>query len=439
MKNIYYLIWRKGIVLSATFLLSFSLFTSCKKKENFLGENSISQSELLSSGGVDTFTLYTHSMFEDSVITDNPNTSVLGSYKDPVFGSVSSEIYTQFRLSALNPNFGIDPIIVDSFVLALEYNSSYYGKKGDQSFEVFEINDADGLDLDSTYYSFSTKSTTGTNLIVAGEETQYLDPESITVVDNDTLAASQLRLQLDPSKGQNIIDEFFSNPSTFASNDNFLAFFKGLHIKPNNGVQSSGEGGLFYFDLNDPSSKLTIYYTQNSVQGVFDLLINSECADFNHVDVDHTGTNVEDVLNTESLGMEEFYAQAFGTRAVIQIPGLSDIPKNAVIHKATLELPIQDQSGLNLSPSSIISISTRNAVGEDFYFTGIFGSYDASRKQYTIDLRSYVQAILSGEIENTELILSPISYITSGDRIIFNGSQTSNKEKPKFSIIYTEY
>ena len=30
-------------------------------------------------------------------------------------------------------------------------------------------------------------------------------------------------------------------------------------------------------------------------------------------------------------------------------------------------------------------------------------------------------------------------FITSGDRIIFNGQQSSNKAKPKFSIIYTEF
>lgn len=431
--------WRKGFILSATFLLSVFIITSCKKQENSLGLNSLSQSELLSSGGVDTFTLYTSSIFEDTVITDNPNLSVLGSYNDPVFGKTNSEIYTQFRLSALNPNFGTDPIVVDSFVLALEYESSFYGKRGNQTFQVFEIIDADGLSIDSTYYSFSTMDTTGVNLIVPGKESQKMDPSQLTILAGDTLNNSQLRLPLDPAKGQAIIDEFFNNPATFESNENFLEYFKGLHISTNNGLQSSGEGGLFYFSLNDSDSKLTIYYTQNGIQGTFDLVINSSCADFTHVDIDHTGTNVASVLSTPANGLSEFYAQSFGTRAVIQIPGISDIPKNSVIHKATLELPIQDQTGLNLAPSGLISISTRKTAGEDYFFTGIFGTYDASRKQYTIDLRSYVQAILSGELENTELILAPVSYISSADRIIFNGSQTTNKEKPKLSIIYTEY
>jgi hypothetical protein len=67
------------------------------------------------------------------------------------------------------------------------------------------------------------------------------------------------------------------------------------------------------------------------------------------------------------------------------------------------------------------------------------GSYDATKKAFVIDLRTWVQAVLTDQVENTELILSPVLFITSGDRIIFNGPNTSNKAKPKFSLIYTEF
>ena len=59
---------RKGVILSATFLLSIFLIFSCKKKESSLGLNSIDQNELLSSSGVDTFSLTTYSFIEDSII-----------------------------------------------------------------------------------------------------------------------------------------------------------------------------------------------------------------------------------------------------------------------------------------------------------------------------------------------------------------------------------
>ena len=431
--------WRKGLVLSATFLFAVLAMYSCKKKGNLLGQSTIDASDVLHSGGVDTFALRTFSILEDSVITDNPAFGILGSYNDPVFGNINSEIYTQFRLSGVNPNFGdINAIVLDSFVLGLEY-TGYYGEIGDQIFSVEEITDVNGLSIDSTYYAFSTFTTSGTNLIPPGQETINLDPSNITVIGNDTVE-TQLRIYLDTTLAKNIIQETVNNPTTFESNDNFLEFFKGLHIKTTNPPQASGEGGLFYFNLNDALSKLTIYYTQDGDAKTYDLLINSECADFNHVDIDNTMTNVEQVLNDTISGQQEFYAQSFGSRGIVQIPGLDNIPSNSIIHRATLELPVQYQTGTNYSPGLDISVATRLEEGaSEFYSIGTLGTYSEATKSFIIDLRSYVQAVVTGEVENTELILSPILYITSGDRIVFNGPETDNKAKPRFSIVYTEY
>jgi len=439
MNNIQPFTWRKGLVLSATFLLSVLIITSCKKKENLLGKNSINQNELLSSGGIDTFSLITFTIVEDSVISDNPAFGILGSYNDPVFGTVNSEIYTQLRLAGLSPNFGdINTISIDSVVLGIEH-AGYYGEIGNQTFEVFEINDVDGLTMDSTYYSFSTKATTGSSLVPLGMETLDLNPSNLTVIGNDTVDA-QIRIHLDTNFGWNIINKANLNDGTFDSNDAFLDFFKGFHIRTNNGMQASGEGGLFYFNLGDPLSKMTIYYTQDASQKTYDLNINSECVDFNHVDVINTGTDVQNVINTPGNGQVQFYAQAFKNRAVVQIPGLDNLPTNAVIHKATLELPIQYQTGTNYNPGFDISVVTPISANQPEIYSIIgLGAYDASRKQFTIDLRNHVQAIINGDKENLDLIFSPILFITSGDRIIFNGPLTTNKAKPKFTIVYTEF
>lgn len=430
--------WRKGLVLSATFLFSLFLIASCKKKDSFIGQNSINQNDLLSSGGIEIFDLTTFTILEDSIISDNPAFGIIGSYNDPVFGVVNSEIYTQFRLSGLNPSFGItSDIIIDSFVLGLEY-VGFYGESGNQTFEVFEINDADGLSIDSTYYSFSTKSTTGVNLVPPGSEIIDLNTSNVTVISHDTID-SQLRINLDTLLARSIIDESISNLTTFNSNENFNEFFKGLHIRTNNPSQFSGEGGLFYLNLNDALSKLTIYYRQDGIRKTYDLLINSSAADFNHVDVDNSMTNVETVINDTVSGQTEFYSQSFGSRAVVQIPFLDNLPENIVVHKATLELPVQYQSGSKYNPGFDVSVATRIALDDPDLYGVTIGSYDDYSKQFTIDLQAYVQAISNGEQLNTELIISPILFITTGDRIIFNGQNTTNKAKPKFTIIYTEY
>ncbi len=407
---------------------------SCKKKETSVGSSVLDPNDLLSSDQVDTFQLTTFTYVEDSLISDNPAYAVLGSYNDPKFGTVNANFYTQVRLAGLNPNFG-DPltISVDSVMLGLEY-AGFYGEFSPQTVEVYELNES--LSIDSTYYSFTTKSVKATNLVEPGYETFTPNPDGVTVIGTDTVD-TQLRIKLRKSLGEQIINDAVNTPSSFSSVDNFLEYFKGLHVRVNNPVQSFGKGGVFYFNINDPLSKVTIYYTQNGTQKTFDLLINTECADFNHVDVNNFGKPVQNVINDTVSGQQEFYAQAFKSRAVVKIPGMKSIPANAIIHKAQLILPTQYQTGAKYLPPDELSV----AVNIDGVLSGIgvLGFYDFAFKQYTVDIRNYLQALVSKQVTTDELILSPRMFITSADRVIFNGPNTVNKKKPKLIVTYTAY
>lgn len=433
------LMWRKGLSLSATFLFCLLLGVACKKKENTLGQNNIDQNELLGSSTTDTFSIISFSYLHDSIISDNAPFGVLGSYNDPKFGMYNAEIYTQFRLSGLSPQFGnISGIVVDSFVLALEYvgATGFYGEVGDQTFEVFEINE--DLHIDSTYYSSDVKTHIGSDLVASGMEILNMDPTNVTVVDLDTID-TQLRIHLNTAKADAFIAEADAATGTFSDNDAFLTYFKGLHIKTNNFAQNSGDGGAFYFNLSDPASKMTIYYTQDGTQKEYDFLINSSCADFNHVDIDNSMSNVSTVINDTVSGQVEFYAQAFGSRAVIRIPGLDNIPANAIVHTATLILPVQHQTGSKYVPSADISVAITESEGDQQLFGIGIASYSSFTKSYEIDLRSYIQGLVSNSAGNYGLILSPILHNTTAERIIFNGVNTINKEKPVLKILYTEF
>ena len=436
MKNINLQLWRKGALLSATFLIGLFVAVGCKKKEHTLGQDTIDQSDLLTSEGVDTFTLRTFTVEEDSVITDNPAYGILGQLNDTDFGQMNSEIYTQIRLVGVDPNFG-DPttLTVDSIVLRLEY-TGLYGETTDQYIEVFEL--TDDLSIDSTYYSFTTFNTTGTDLVRPGENNITMDVNTISVIDNDTVSP-QLRIPLDNSLAQRFIQDAWDTPSIFDDNSEFVNYFKGVQIRSTI-TPPSGDGGVFYFDMNDPSSKITMYYTDgNGDPREFDFVINSECADFNSVNITNP-IEVTSVIGDTLPGMEQFYAQSFKSRAVVQIPGLDNIPANAVVHKATLTLPIQYQTASIYDPGDLLIVSTRLSEDDDRLFSiGTIGEYSASSKAFTINVREYIQSVILGEIENTELILSPFFFISSVDSIIFNGQQTLNKVKPKLDIVYTEF
>jgi len=402
-----------------------------------LGKDLLGANNYLNGITTDTFYLSTSAVLEDSMITDNAANVVLGSYNDPKFGLFNASFYTQVRLAGINPNFGdASTIIIDSFILGLEY-AGYYGSLSAQTFEVFELTEA--LNNDSTYYQFTTKSYANTSLIPAGNEVITPDPLNYTIIGNDSVQA-QLRLPLDTNLARQFITEATSGSTTFSSNANFQNYFKGLYVRTNNGAQGSGQGGVYYFNLNDPGTKLTIYYHQGGTAKTYDFLMNSTCADFSHVAVNRTGTAVEQVINNPSLGLQEFYAQAFGVRARIVIPGLNQFTSNQLIHRAEIHLPVQFQFGSKYKPGANVTFATKKtAVSNGYINTGVLGAYSESKKEFSADVKQYVQAVINHDIENTGLIVSPRYFINSAERIIFNGPNTINKMRPKIIITYTDF
>lgn len=410
---------------------------SCKKKQYQLGADVVDSNTILNGVSIDTFSLNTYTIEEDSVISDNPANVVLGSYSDPIFGDYSASFYTQLRLAAADPNFG-DPnaISIDSFVLAMEYVGSY-GDLDPQTFEVYELEER--MYLDSTYYSFSTVSHSSTNLVPLDKATITPNTSSPTIVGGDSLSP-QLRVHLDTLLARSIITEAMSGGTTFSDNTEFLEFFKGLYIKTNNAFQSSGEGAALYLNITDPSSKATIYFHQDGEANSYDLLMNSDCADFTHVEIDRTATDIEQVIEDSTFGLSTYYAQAFGARAAVYIPGLENLPENIVIHRADLSLPIQFQTGYKYQAGNNLTVATRvDSLSENLASIGVLGVYNSTEKNFKINIRSYVQSIVNKDLPLTELVVSPLFFINSAERIVFNGSNTINKMKPKLTITYTNY
>lgn len=441
--------WRMVFKLSATFVFALFVFAACKKKDTSLGVNTIDQNEILNAVEIDTFSIHAFTEIEDSVITSNPAYALLGSYNDPKFGTCEASFYTQVRLATLNPNFGaLSDIVIDSFVLGLQY-AGFYGDLTSQNIEVYRM--MESIHDDSTYYAFDTKTTLSTD-VTDPNHTVEIDPYTKTVIDTSEVAA-QMRLYLDTSLASELMTEANSGSATFSSNENFLEYFKGLHVKVNNPSQESGKGGIFYLDIETPLSKLTIYYKLAGEKKTYDFVINTSSANFNSVQINNVGKPVQDVIDDHSLGQKQFYAQALKSRAVINLPGIDDLPKNAIIHEAKLILPVEYQTGYKYDPGYQISISTKLDDGTTGLYSFGTAAYDPFLKQYTLDLKTYAQAITSGLrfpvtidgvtvyslIKGTEIYISPRLFNTSATRIVFNGSNTNNKMKPKLILKYTEF
>ena len=418
------------------FILATLLISACKKKDTLVGKDVLNPDDYLNGITTDTFEIETYTIAEDSIITSNPPNTVLGSYKDPKFGGFNASFYTQFRLGSLNPVFG-DPsqIVMDSFVLALKY-VGYYGDLSAQTFEIYELDE--DLSIDSNYYSFSTKNVKSSNLVRIGMGTITPKPNQTSIVGGDSLDA-QLRIQLDTNFAKNLVLEA-NNGTAFLTNEAFMTFFKGFYVKTNNPSQASGQGAAFYFNLNDAASKLTMYFKLAGINKTFDFLINSSCADFTHLEINNSGTSISAILQNQSLGVNEFYAQAFKHRAVVKIKHIKSLPANTIIHKASLTLPIQYQTGYRFVPGVSISVAAKLKSTDQYYTSlGTFGGFEEYEKHFRIDVRDYIQAVLKGSIDNMGLVISPRYFINSAERIIFNGKNSSNKKKPQLIVTYTTF
>ena len=442
---------RKVAKLSALFLLLSLSTWSCKKDKSNLGDSL--QSESLSTGVTDTFTILTYSEEIDSMPSDETQTSMLGTYNDPELGMVDCGIVTQLRLSSASPALGTSATtIVDSVVLALRYTGlNFYANWDDVTLEVLEITD-DLVRNNQEYYTFDIPNTTGSNLILAGTETMTPDPISDVVVGTDTLDP-QLRIHLDPSVGMQMVA--LNESGDMGSDEAFVSAFKGLYIKANMPGLVPGQGTVLYFSLENVFSEMVMYFHTNSDPTVqeYPFLINTNAARYNVVEYDRTGTDLQIALDNPDVVQEKFYMQGSSVRGLIQFPHLMNFNydstgayKPKIINSAQLILPIQDFEADGFDPATSLFLARVVDNKLSTFTLDYFGSaintenYDQENKCYTFTMTREIQNVLNGSVENLGYrVYSPSFFASSVERIIFNGPGSNFKEVPRLVINYTEY
>jgi hypothetical protein len=448
---------RKVQQLSAAFFMGVLVLASCKKEVTNIGDGL--QEGSLGTALTDTFTLITYSEEVPDVETDETAVNLLGSYVDPVFGKVDCGIVTQIRLSAINPLFGpTATLVMDSVILSLAYTSiKHYANSQPISVEVYELNE----DIDretGTYYTYTTPQTTGPNLVEAGfTNTGYYKPDVVAEVKtaDDTLAA-HLRVRLDPTLfGMEMVNA--NDAGQLSSDETFVSFFKGLQIKVNGTGLAPGEGSVYYLALENSLSNVTMYFhdSGDNVKKKFTFTINSSCARYNDIKFDRTGTDVEAVLLDSTLGKENFYMQGSGIRAIIHVPYLMDFNYDSIgnwdpkiINKAELILPIQDftidpfDPSVSLFMAKIVS-DTLSEFTLDYPSTssGLSAvSYNEANKEFRFLVTRELQAMLNGSRDFRGFrIYCPAFFGSSIERVVFNGSASTLKKRPRLEITYTNY
>lgn len=443
---------RKVFKLSAAFFIAILALNSCKKESTNIGDGLEDGSLNLMT--TDTFTLITYSESVDSIETDESAVNLLGSYNDPVFGKVDCGIVTQLRLSSNSPQLQDSSsavMVVDSVVLSLRYTTiNYYANIQPMTFEVYKISDELVRD-DQEYYTFNSPTIVGGNIVDPSSATQTPDIVSDQIVGGDAYPA-HLRIKLDPSFGDELMTA--SVNGNLANDDAFLSYLKGLYIKVDGTSLSPGQGSVLYFVMENSVSNVTLYFhnAADNVLKEYEFEFNSSGARYNEIKFDRTGTDVEAVLNDKSKGKERFFVQGSSVRGVIEFPYIMNFNYDSlgnwdpkIINKAVLVLPVQDFDSEVLHPSaSLILAKIIDAKLSELTLDVIGGNaavnYSDDNKEYRFLITREIAAMLNGSRNlNGYRIYSTSFFGSTIERIIFNGSETSLKEKPRLEITYSNY
>jgi hypothetical protein len=380
------------------------IFIGCKKPDSSIGLGLQPQSDMFGLFHSDTLTLDMVTVREDSLATARLSTAVLGRVFTPRIGWTTAGFATQLRLSATGIDFGDNPL-VDSMFLSLRFTGDTYGQLSDQSMLVHQL--ADSLSYDSSYYSNFSPEITHDVLNDVYQGQVSINPSQDLIIGEDTIV-SQIRLNMNPTLGQTILDQ---DTSVFQDNDSWLNFFPGIV------VSTLGDGvGATGIDISSGLSLLRLHYHNDTDTSFYDFIISPLSARVNMFRQDYVGDL--SYLNTPPSdtafvsGNKSLYVMSgSGLKIQLRIPFLNSITDSLgnerAVQKAELILPI-DESFFDsrYPPHEQLFILTENSEGvsvstPDQVSLGINidGYYNYSTKEYHFNISRTIQQLLNREAE----------------------------------------
>ncbi|MFP4469293.1 MAG: DUF4270 domain-containing protein [Bacteroidales bacterium] len=435
----------------ALILLTLALLGSCSTDPAEIGIGIQPENERLNVHFSDTSTVLAHSIFVDSITTDEPARSLLGSYYDPIFGVTTASIYTQLRLSSTSVDFGQNPQL-DSIVLALQYTGIpgsddemfySYGDTSDMlTFRVYEL--ADSLSYEESYFSDDEIPLKQPEI---GMLTTSPSPTDSIMVDT-TLVKAQLRIPLTEEFAYRILN---ATEAELGSMEAFMQFIKGIHITVD--PVSTG-GSIVFFDLEQTLSRLSIYFSnEESDSLVYFFNITSESAHFLNYTHNYEVADPDflaQVNGDTALGANRFYLQSMaGVASEITFPYFRDWHNNGKIALNEATLSIQNalpQTDFAPPPELVVYMITDDGTykylddqyeGESYFG----GNYNQETGEYQFRITQYLQKVLTSDTLSRKLYLGISGSSITPNRGIFFGynptSQADFAQRLKLNLIYT--
>lgn len=446
----------RAVLLFATALV----VGACQKPDDDLGVGVLDPEDLLGSMSIDTTTLVTATREEGPLPTSAFNRCALGSYVDPDFGLIKAGIVSQFRLTSNNVGAGSDnhALVADSLVLSLVFDlGSYgYGNLHPQRIRVFEVSE-DLVLADTVYHNDHIPTIAQVNDLVLGSRGDVTpDPFNFPNV-GGTVEKPQIRIPLEGPLAQRFLNAW--GTSDLMDNTAFLQFFKGLYIVADNPAQGAFEGGIWYFDVLDAQSRLSLYY-RNAEPGEEDTLsytfaINASSVHYTVSESEASlapDPTLNDQLTDSTLAQQRFFVQGLGGfRGRVYFPHITDHPAGTAVAKAELVVPLAGDFYPYYQPPSQLYAFRTGDEGQDIILVdqlgaAIGGLYDSEKREYRFNITRYIQRVINGTYANEGLsivassetgqFLAPIDIMAN--RAVLAGP--AHAENPmKLRLTFTTY
>lgn len=441
--------WWAKLSSPAFLLISLTVFISCRKEGDFnLGSKA--QDTNIGVQYTDTLTLLNNTfLLNDSIISARAPYLSFGGYNDPgYFGKTYCEAYASLSLLYINPDYS--GVVVDSAKLYMDYFNAYGDTLSSQDFEVHQITtQLDGSIPYKTNSNFVTY-----DPVVIGEKVGFqARPNSkptLTIPLTNAFATSLL------------------NVANNKTNVDFQNAFYGLMIKPkNNSVASTLTA--FYTTQSPTGTRLTVYFKRGQVKDSTIFGITASPSSFNRVITDRSGTNIaslvsnKDRINEAATNHRCYIQSGSGVVTKVEIPHLKNLATvdgaNAIIiNKAFLTIPIDENSDLGrfqqekiirllqMNPNNTYKYASNGALafvqgsgypqlGTNYSAVGLASA--VTDTVYRVEITSYIQSLLSNQLQNDGFIIMPYydSYL-SGRTIIYSANAT--ERKMRLEIYYTK-
>jgi hypothetical protein len=388
---------------------------------------------------IDTFSVSLSTVLVDSIPTAGTGTMMIGSYKDPYFGNITTRPY--FQVGPPNsPNVSFQATF-DSLDFIMRSNKSFYGDTTIQ--QRFYINE-----LDTPIYLPLLQPTFFNNSSIPFNPTPmgYRDVTILPTAAQTSLSGfDTVKIRLPDSLGLSLMGMMQRKSDTISNIEKFLNYLPGFTLS----ADPSSQGVIYGF--RDTVTMRFHYHEPGSsnVYKFIDFPFTSKPHAFNQITADRTGTPLEVFKNLQNTrpnpliyaeapssmtGNTAYVQSATGVELKIMFPNMSsltNLPDYLGVLKADLILkPVPGSYSplIALPPTLTLSQTDMNnklgpgATTPNTPSTGslVVDYTFGQNTTYTYDITAYMKSLIASGLYNEKGIMLTALSNTTMNRAAFN-------------------